>query len=156
MSKLIFYREKNEYFNSLRNIDVYLNNKTITSIEKNDMFSIDLSKGEYIIYFKIDWIKSKPYRITIKQEDEEFKVKIGFFKSIKNKIILYLYYLEAIILIPFLTLFYSDFGLFIRILGVIYLLFVLYRFVLIILYMSVWRKKYFNVEIEKTVHKYGN
>jgi hypothetical protein len=147
MGKLIFYRDKNDYFLSLRGIDVFLNNKIITSIGKNDIYNLDLPKGEYLINFKIDWIKSKPYRISFKNEDEEVKVKIGFFKSIKNKKILYFYCIEAIVLIPFFTFFYSDFGLSIKILGIIYLLFVLYRFILIILYMTVWRKKYFKVEI---------
>src|SRR5690554_534655 len=138
MGNLIFYRDKHNYLHSFRTIDVYLENKLITSIDRNDRFTVSLPKGEYSVFFKIDWVKSKKYKINIIQENESVEFRIDFFKSIKNKNIFLLYFLEAIVLIPVLTLFFSDFGFLLKILGSLYILSVLYRITHIVLYSFIW------------------
>ena len=65
-----------QYSNKARAIEIYINNKMVTTIKDGEtkFFKVDSDKNE--IYAKIDWCKTKPLK-SITKENETTLLELG-------------------------------------------------------------------------------
>jgi len=90
MAKLIVNRNSS-YYNKLRDVELFVNDKFITKIKDNEDKEIDIENiGKSEIYAKIDWVKSNKVSVDFNNSNDCHKVSISSFnpKRIKFKIIL--------------------------------------------------------------------
>lgn len=77
MPELIIKRNS-EWANKLRTFDLYLNGTKVSEINDNELISIDIPEGKYILEAKIDWCSSKPLNFQL-AEGEHKRIEINGF-----------------------------------------------------------------------------
>ncbi|MBM7649682.1 hypothetical protein JOC78_002656 [Bacillus ectoiniformans] len=75
MPTLIISRTS-QYVNKLRSMDIYLNGQKMDTIQNGGQKSFTLEPGDYQIYVKIDWCKSKVISVTL-ADSECLKLQCG-------------------------------------------------------------------------------
>lgn len=65
-----------QYANYLRSIKIYIDNVEVQSIADGETKSFEVDAGQYEIFAKIDWCKTRPLRIDIRK-NETTELELG-------------------------------------------------------------------------------
>lgn len=136
MFELVVERDKNEIINSYRNILIFVNEKKYL-VKNNERLLIKTVEQNVEVYFKLDYIKSKVFKIQLEKNKLKI-IKIEYFISIKNKIIFNTLLFANLIILPIL-LFFNIFTFPIIIITLI-------TFLYFFIYATFLKKKYFKMK----------
>ncbi|RYM30802.1 hypothetical protein ERX46_17120 [Brumimicrobium glaciale] len=76
----------NQMVNFGRGIKLFINNEKVAKIQDGESQTFELNLGENEIYAQIDWFKTNPLKIIIK-ENELFRLELG--SNLKGKKLLF-------------------------------------------------------------------
>ncbi|MDO9262212.1 MAG: hypothetical protein Q7U08_09745 [Flavobacteriaceae bacterium] len=131
---------KKGFENSLRDIDIYLNENLLSKIKDGEEKVFSLDKGKYKIYIKLDWIKSEPIEIEIKEKPLFLEINSKQDKLLKYKLFLSFF---LMILSPFIF----DLNIYIQIIFYFIGLLLLADFIKLIIDITIKSKKYFKINL---------
>lgn len=81
----------NQLVNYGRGIKLFVNNKKVGSIQDGESQTFELNLGENEIHARIDWFRTNPFKIDVK-ENEQIKLELG--STIKGRKLLVNYYMH--------------------------------------------------------------
>lgn len=115
-------KRNDEFFDYIFNYYFFLDNKKY-KLSHNQEINIDLPKGEYEIYSKYYWLKSKKEKISITNKDARVEIKLFMNRSQWFKLLVVVGI--SILLVIFGNNFFQDIGLFILKSWLVFYLFML-------------------------------
>lgn len=68
-------KRNDEFFDYVFNYHFFINNKKY-KLSHNQEIKIDLPPGDYIVYTKYQWLKSKKKKIRITEKDARIEIKL--------------------------------------------------------------------------------
>lgn len=115
-------KRNDEFFDYIFNYYFFLDNKKY-KLSHNQEINIDIPKGEYEIYSKYYWLKSRKKKISITDKDARVEIKLFMNRSQWFKLLLVVGI--SILLVIFGNNFFQDIGLFILKSWLVFYLFML-------------------------------